>query len=184
MAEKQTPQVETVKMDDGRIVDFAGKRKLQKESFVEPDGTVKVRLDFRSGETRTFTVPTSLMAKFAAHGAEQKLGDEIAGLEAIDDCVLAVDELMERLNAGEWGVKREASGIAGTSVLLRALVEMFAGKKSLEDVKAWLKPKTQAEKVALRANSKVKPIIDRLEAEKASKGAKVDTDGLLAELDA
>ena len=51
--------------------------------------------------------------KFAAHGAEQKLGDEIAGLEDVDDCVIAIDSLIDRLYNGEWSVKREAGGMAG-----------------------------------------------------------------------
>jgi len=180
MAEAKTPQIETVTMTDGRIVDFAGKRKLLKESQVTPEGKVQVRLDFRNGETRLFTIPDSLSAKFAAHGAEQKLGDEIAGLEDVGDCVLAVDELIDRLYNGEWGVKREASGMAGTSTLLRALVEHTG--KTVEQIKAFLAGKTQAEKVALRNNPKIKPIVQRIEDEKAAKKTNVDTDALLGEL--
>lgn len=189
-AEKQAPTVHTQKMDDDRVVDFPGKRVLQKESFITPEGEVKVRLDWRNGETRTFTIPTALMAKFAAHGAEQKLGDEIAGLKDkdgkdadIEDKILAVDDLIERLVAGEWNVKRESSGLAGTSVLIRALVELYAGAKSVVEVKAFLKDKTQAEKLALRNSAKLKPIVERLEAEKAAKaGAGIDADALLAGL--
>jgi hypothetical protein len=174
-------QVETVTMTDGRVVDFAGKRKLLKESSVTADGKVQVRLDFRNGETRLFTIPDNLMAKFAAHGAEQKLGDEIAGLNDVEDCVLAVDELIDRLYNGEWSVKREANGMAGTSVLVRALVE-YTGK-TVEQIKQFLAGKSQAEKVALRNNPKIKPIVERIEAEKASKKANVDTDAMLGELE-
>jgi hypothetical protein len=174
-------QVETVTMTDGRVVDFAGKRKLLKESSVTADGKVQVRLDFRNGETRLFTIPDNLMAKFAAHGAEQKLGDEIAGLNDVEDCVLAVDELIDRLYNGEWSVKREANGMAGTSVLVRALVE-YTGK-TVEQIKQFLAGKSQAEKVALRNNPKIKPIVERIEAEKAGKKANVDTDAMLGELE-
>lgn len=187
---KNEPQVESVKMEDNRVVDFPGKRKLLKESFVTDDGKVQVRLDFRNGATRLFTIPDNLMAKFAAHGAEQKLGDEIAGLKGadgkeadIDDAVLAVDELIDRLYNGEWNQRKEANGLAGTSVLIRALVELYNGAKSVEQVKAFLKDKTQAEKLALRQSARVKPIVERLEAEKAAKGQKVDADALLAGLD-
>ena len=182
MSTKTETQVETVTMTDGRVVDFAGKRKLLKESSVNADGKVQVRLDFRNGETRLFTLPDNLMAKFAAHGAEQKLGDEIAGLNDVEDCVLAVDELIDRLYNGEWSVKREANGMAGTSVLVRALVE-YTGK-SVEAIKQFLAGKSQAEKVALRNNPKIKPIVERIEAEKASKKANVDTDAMLGELEA
>jgi len=178
---KTETQVETVSMTDGRVVDFAGKRKLLKESSVNADGKVQVRLDFRNGETRLFTLPDNLLNKFAAHGAEQKLGDEIAGLTDTEDCVLAVDELIDRLYNGEWSVKREANGMAGTSVLVRALVEHTG--KTVEQIKQFLNGKSQAEKVALRNNPKIKPIVERIEAEKASKKANVDTDAMLDELE-
>lgn len=177
---KTEPQVETVTMTDGRVVDFAGKRKLLKESFVAAEGIVQVRLDFRNGDTRLFTIPGQLLSKFAAHGAEQKLGDEIAGLDDVGDCVLAVDELIDRLYNGEWGVKREANGMAGTSTLLKALVEHTG--KTVEQIKAFLANKSQAEKVALRNNAKIKPIVERIEAEKAAKKTNVDTDAMLGEL--
>ena len=181
MSTKTETQVEIVTMTDGRVVDFAGKRKLLKESSVNADGKVQVRLDFRNGETRLFTLPDNLLAKFAAHGAEQKLGDEIAGLNDVEDCVLAVDELIDRLYNGEWSVKREANGMAGTSVLVRALVEHTG--KTVEQIKQFLSGKSQAEKVALRNNPKIKPIVERIEAEKASKKANVDTDAMLGELE-
>jgi hypothetical protein len=180
MATKQETTIETVTMQDGRVVEFAGKRKLLKAASVSAEGKVSVILDFRNGQTRTFTIPDTLLAKFAAHGAEQKLGDEIAGLEDIEDCVLATDELIDRLYNGEWGVKREANGMAGTSVLARALVELTG--KTREQIKDFLSKKTQAEKVALRNSTKIKPIVERIEAEKAAKGSKVDTEALLGEL--
>ena len=181
MSAKTETQFETVTMTDGRLTDFAGKRKLLKESSVNADGKVQVRLDFRNGETRLFTLPDALLNKFAAHGAEQKLGDEIAGLTDTEDCVLAVDELIDRLYNGEWSVKREANGMAGTSVLVRALVEHTG--KTVEHIKQFLNGKSQAEKVALRNNPKIKPIVERIEAEKASKKANVDTDAMLGELE-
>jgi hypothetical protein len=172
--------IETVVMQDDTIREFAGKRKLLKESFITPEGEVQIRLDFRNGESRLFTIPTEMLTKFAAHGAEQKLGDEIAGLEDVEDCVIAVDELIDRLYNKEWSQKREANGMAGTSTLARALVEQSG--KTIEQIKVFLSKKTQAEKVALRNNPKIKPIVDRIESEKASKKSSVDTDALLNEL--
>lgn len=172
-------QVEKVLMSDGREVEFVGKRKLLKETILNGD-SVAVRLDFRNGETRLFAIPPELILKAAGHGIEQKLGDETAGTEDVDDMVLDVDALIERLNKGDWTTKREGGGMAGTSVLLRALVE-YSGK-AVEEVKKFLTGKTQAEKIALRNSPKVKPIVDRIEAEKASKAAKVDTDALLQQI--
>jgi hypothetical protein len=180
MARTET-QVESVKMVDGRVVDFPGKRKLDKTSTVGSDGSVVVRLDFRNGETRSFTVPPMLLTKFAAHGAEQKLGDEIAGVEDIDDCVEAIDELTGRLEVGEWSIKREASAIAGTSVLLRAIVTVTG--KEIEKVRDYLKTKTQAEKLALRESAKFREAVKALEAERDSKRQKIDVAPLEAELD-
>lgn len=174
--------VNSVKMEDGRTVDFVGKRSVLKDSFQDQEtGAIGVRFDFSNGKTLTYTIPESLVAKFAAHGAEQKLGDEMAGLADIDDKFLAVEKLMGRLKGpDDWSVQREAGGMAGTSILLRALVEHTG--KTPEQIKAFLDGKNQAEKIALRANPKIKPIIERLEAEKAQKGQKVDTDAMLNEL--
>lgn len=172
---------EAVTMTDGSVVNFPGKRKMQKTA--EIDGTVvSVRLDFRNGETRTFIVPNEVMLlKFAAHGAEQKLGDAIAGLKDIDDAVIEIDSLISRLGKGEWGVTRESGGMAGISVLVRALVEHTG--KEVQDIKDFLAGKTQGEKLALRNNPKIKPIVERIEAEKNSKKtSNVDTDSMLDEL--
>ena len=181
---KKEPTINTVTLTDGRIVDFVGKRKLLKASEVTPDGKIQTTLDFVNGETRTFTIPDALLAKFASHGAEQKLGDEIAGVDDIEDAVMAIDELIDRLYNGEWGVARDKSGLAGASILMRALVESTG--KTAEEIKKFLSDKTAAQKAALRTNPKIKPIVDRLEAEKAAKSAKkadaVDTDALLNEL--
>lgn len=190
-ATKAKTAVEVVKMQDGREISFVGKRKLLKESIIDDRG-VAVRLDFRNGETRDFVIPPALLNQFAAHGAEQKLGDETAGTEDVDDMTLDVDALIERLNKGEWTTKREGGGMSGTSVLLRALVELSG--KTAEQIKLFLqgdpssedpekkRAKTNAEKTALRNSPKLKPIVERLESEKANKGAKVDTDALLGSL--
>lgn len=182
-AAKAKPEIESVKMDDGRVTDFVGKRVLVKESAYDKDkGIVQVRLDFRNGETRLFsTSDLELIFRAAAHGFEQKLGDETAGVDDLDDKILAIDDLIERLGKGEWTQKREANSLAGASVLLKALVELTG--KTREKIKAFLEGKSAAEKAALRASAQLKPIIAKLEAEKAAKSkTKVDTDALLGEL--
>lgn len=172
--------VEVIKMEDGREVSFAGKRKAIKNSdFV--DGEVQVRIDFRNGSTRTFTVPKDMVARAACHGGEQKYGDSYAGIEDPEDMISACEAVQDNLLRGDWTSRVEGSGIAGTSVLARALVELTG--KQPEDIKAFLKTKTQAEKMALRQSSKLQPIIQRLEAEKVAKASKVDTGALLAELE-
>lgn len=175
-------QYETIKMADGAVVDFPGKQRLIKTSYIDESGRICTKLQFRNGETRIFAMQPEMINQFAMHGAEQKLGDEIAGVKEIDDAVLAIEELIDRLSNGEWNMKRESSGIAGTSVLARALVEVTG--KPMDVIKEFLKNKSHAEKLALRASGKIKPVVDRIEAEKASKGSSVDADALLGELDA
>lgn len=177
---KAAPQVQTITMDDGRVVDFVGKRRMLKSTIIE-NNEVSVRMDFVNGETRLYKVTPELLLKFAGHGAEQKLGDEIAGVEDTDDAVEAIDELMVRLSKGEWTVTRaKGQGIAGASILVRALVELTG--KPVAAIRDSLASKTQEEKLALRRNSKLQPIVARLEAEKNSRKEKkvgVDSEALL-----
>jgi len=182
----KTPSI-TVRMDDGRDVEFAGKRKMIKSHTIagadEPNaGEVVVRIDFVNGETRTYNIVATLLHKFAAHGAEQKLGDEIAGVVDVEDCVVAIDALLIRLEQGEWNATRDTNGMAGASILCKALIEMTG--KSKADVMLFLSNKTHAQKIALRGNPKLDPIVKRLEAEKAARSTKVkanpiDSDALL-----
>lgn len=179
---KAPREVRSVTMTDGRVVEFGAKARMLKEILDTPEGLPAIRLDFSNGETRLFQVSEALVRQFAGHGASQKLGDETAGEKDVEDAILAVDALIERLNRGEWNVTRAAgSGMSGTSVLLRALVE--ASGKSIEAIKPWLMARSQAEKLALRQSPDIKPIVDRLEAEKAAGVVgKIDTAALLASL--
>jgi hypothetical protein len=175
-------------MTDGRTVGFAGKRKMIKE--IQEDG---VRFDFRNGETRTFPLPEALLTRLALHGAAQKIGDETAGVEEVEDMVVAVDDAIARLAAGEWGAQRQASdGFSGASVVIKAIGE--ATGKSAADVKAFLQKKLDDDKArggklsrqalyaSFRQSSTVGPIIERLEKDKAKKAVSVNADDLMSEL--
>lgn len=205
---KRKTEVEVVKMEDGREVGFAGRRKMVKETLIDEskivadsntvtfqEGAVTVRLNFRNGSVRTFSPPVSLYAKLTGHGGEQKLGDETAGEDKIDDMILSVDDLMDHLSKGEWGIQREAGGFSGASIVIRAICE--ASGKSVEDVKAFLQKKLDAakaknEKLSRKdlydsfrnPNSKTGQIIARMEQEERAKSAKVDADAALAEIGA
>jgi hypothetical protein len=88
--------VEVVKMTDGREVEFVGKRKLLKETII--DGSRRQRPPgLPQRQTRTFVIPDTLLLKSAGHGMEQKLGDETAGEEDVEDMVASVDDLIGRL---------------------------------------------------------------------------------------
>lgn len=186
---KPAPQVNSVTMTDGRVVDFVGKRKLLK-TINTSGGEASVRFDFVNGETRTFVVPQSLLIQFAAHGASQKIGDETAGEDDVDDALLAVDNIVERLSRGEWGRERAAGdGFSGASVVIKALCQVTG--KSVADVKAFLEKKLAATPGLTRnklyvsfrnPTTEVGQRIAALEAEKNAKAAGVDTADYLAEL--
>lgn len=185
--------VEVVKMKDGRSVEFVGKRKLLKETLIDGQN-VSVRLDFRNGETRTFKVPQGLILRAAGHGMEQKLGDETAGVEGVNDMVVAVDDLIEQLTKGDWTTVREGgSAFSGASVVIRAIME--ASGKPMDAVKAFLQKKiddaaARGEKLSRKAlydsfrnpTSKVGKIVERLEREERAGKSTIDADKALAEL--
>lgn len=181
---------EAVKMLNGTVVEFTPKQRLKKSSITAENGDLQVRLDFRNGESRLFTIRPDMLAKFALHGAEQKLGDEISNVEKIDDAVEAIDQLMQRLDNGDWTKEREGgSGLAGASVLTKALVEFT--KTPVQQVRDYLAKLDAKTKTALRNSAEIQPIIKRLEAEAearaAARGAAtpaIDVAGVLAGLKA
>lgn len=186
MAETKTPR--TVTMDDGRVVDFPGKTRLIKTTNKSPEGVLTVRLDFENGETRLATLRPDMLADFALHGASQKLGDEISGIEEIEDAIEAIDQLIQRLDAGQWNTARQpGSGMAGASVLAKALVKVTGQPISV--VRDYLAKQDNKVKAALRLEPKVAAEIKALEAEKAARAAAkgkpvetVDVASKLAEL--
>lgn len=203
---KKKTEVTMVKMEDGRDVGFAGKRKLVKESLFDEKkilidgntvtlelGAVTTRLNFRNGRVINYVTPIGLVAKEAAHGAEQKLGDETAGEEKVEDMVLSCESLVERLNKLEWNVPSEAGGFSGASIVIKAICE--ASGKSVEEVKKFLQKKlddavARKEKLSRadlygsfrNPNSKIGQIVERMEREERAKNSKVDADAALGEL--
>lgn len=186
---KTATEIRTVTMLDGRTVDFPGKRRLQKSSTKNPDGSLQVRLDFDNGESRLLTLRPDMLATYALHGAEQKLGDEISGIADIEDAVEAIDQLMGRLDAGDWTKERDGTGtgMAGASILARALVEVTG--QPIATVRSYLSGLDNKTKAALRLQAEVAPVIKKLEDEKAARAAargvtapKVDVSSTLAAL--
>ena len=198
----------SVTMTDGREVQFAGKRKINKEILIDAgqivldggqlmigEGAVKVRMDLRNGDTRTYPLPLSLFAQFAGHGGVQKFGDELASPAdkpmSEDDMVIALDDLYSEIAKGKWGRERAAGGggVSGASIVVQALME--ASGKTAEEVKAFLQKKLDSDSALTRralydsfrvATTKTGQIIKRLEEAKLAKTAKVDADEALGEL--
>lgn len=178
--------VEKVTMTDGREVEFVGKKRMLKETFITKDSEtvtgLSVRFDFRNGQTRTFDVLASnLWAELAGHGAEQKIGDSTAGVTDVEEMVLEVDSIITQLAGGKFYAER-GEGFSGVPALARAVHEyqLAQGKdKSLEAVTEFVKSKTAAERSALKLHPQIKAILDRFEAEKVAKSGKVDASALL-----
>ena len=206
---KKTTEYQEVTMTDGRKVNFAGKRKVVKETVldeskivVEGDvmqvqaGAISLRMDFRNGETRLMPLPLSLLARFAGHGAEQKFGDELATTAdkplTEEDMVLAIDDLNSQIQSGKWGAGRASSGgggVSGASIVVQAICQ--ATGKDLATVKAYLQKKLDADEGLTRralydsfrvAGTKTGIIIKALEEAKLAKTAKVDADEALGEI--
>lgn len=201
----KTREAETVEMSDGRKVEFVGKQKLLKEAgvlvhgqFIEIDsstpeqiahGHLAIRMDFRNGATRTYPLNRDIIHRYALHGGLQKYGDQLAGgvkledgseSQDLDDWAYETDQLHDQLKSGIWAKTRVGGGGGGVSVLIQALME-FTGRTA-EEVRDFIKdwdPKTKAQ---MRLDPDIKPIVDRITAEKAAKAPKVDTASLKEKL--
>lgn len=198
---KKAVEVQTVLMEDGRSVDFSGKRNLLKEIVVE-NGEVFVRCDFRNGQVLNAKVPPQHLLYSAGHGYAQKLGDEVAGAKDKDgqpisdeDRFLAIETLHNRLVASDdWNKVSEGGGsVSGASIVLKAIMEVSG--KSLTEVKEFIEKKLKAAedsgqkltRQALYASfrnpaSKTGQVIERMEKDKAVKAPAVDADALMNEL--
>lgn len=150
-------------------------------------------LAFSHGEALTIRaadLSQTIIAQAIMHGLKQKLVDaaaisrntETGRAASVADKFEAVKEVHDRLLLGEWNKRREGGAGASGGLLFRALCRMYDGKKTADDIKAFLDAKTDAEKAALRKNSKVAAIIEEIRAESA-KGDAATGDDLLADLE-
>ena len=151
-----------------------------------------LRLKFANGQELAITAGqlSNHVAEYAIfHGLKQKLVDaaaisrnpETGRAATVEDKYQAVKTVFDRLLAGQWNATREGGGATG-GLLLQALVRMYAGRKTPDELKAFLGDKSDAEKTALRKNPRVAAIIEEIRAE-TGKAANIDTDELLGELE-
>lgn len=150
-------------------------------------------LKFANGQELALTasqLTNNVMEYAIFHGLKQKLVDaaaisrnpETGRAATVEDKYQAVKVVYDRLLSGQWNATREGGGNSG-GLLAQALTRMYAGRKTAEDIRAFLAEKTEAEKTALRKNPRVAAIIEEIRAEQG-KAANIDTDGLLDELEA
>lgn len=158
-----------VSAEDGNTYEFGEKAKVKKQSYKTDDGVLVTKFVFRNGAVRTHKTPLGdkMIAQLALHGADQKFGDEFAGVDDVDDCVLAFEAMSARLERGEWSERKAGEGVAGTSLLARALSEAY--NKPIEEVKAKLRDSDPKVKAAASRQPKVAEIINRLKAERDAK---------------
>jgi len=186
-ATKKATEYRLVEMTDGRKVEFPGKRKMLKFSGKDDaTGQLYVRLDFDTGDTRTFEIPQVDIEKYACHGAEQKYGDETAGLDNVDDMLEAVDALGQRLTVEHaWNQVREpGESFSGAGDVIKGMCQVTG--KAIDDIKKYIEAKLaeankdvkEGEKAvlsrqglykAIRASAKFGPAIAAIEAKRASK---------------
>lgn len=145
-------------------------------------GAAPVAVLFLGRSGRTFVAdfmryPEGIKSVMIFHGTKQKLGDEYADLDSEEDCFESVISLDGRLAEGKWSADRQ--GIAGISVLMKAIMKVFS--LSEDQAREYLKPLTKAEKDALRVCEELKATIDEIEREKG-KGANVS--GIIEKLKA
>ena len=151
-----------------------------------------LHLKFANGQELAITagqLSNHVMEYAIFHGLKQKLVDaaaisrnpETGRAATVEDKYQAVKTVFDRLLVGQWNATREGGGATG-GLLLQALCRMYAGRKTAEELKAFLADKTDAEKTALRKNPRVAQIIEAIRAEQG-KAAGIDTDELLDELE-
>ena len=162
--------------------------------LTESSGTpYGLRLAFSHGKSLTIyatDLSPMIVAQAIVHGLKQKLVDaaalsrntETGRAASVQDKFDAVKEVYDRLLSGEWNKRREGGAGASGGLLFRALCRMYDGKKTADDIRTFLEGKTDAEKAALRKNSKVAAIIEEIRAESAKDGD-VNADELLADLE-
>ena len=166
-----------------------------KKSAVETaiTGTTLV-LTFANGQTLSVdsaALNPAIVEAATLHGLKQKLCDAAAisrdpltGKPAtIETKFEAVKEVFDRITSlgGTWNKIREGGNSSG-GLLLTALVRMYAGRRTRDELTEFLSTKTDVEKAALRKNAKIAAIIEEIRAERATDDEGVDSDAILDEL--
>lgn len=159
------------------------------------EGAVRMVLTFADGTSHTVTsenLSNGLQRAYMWHGAKQKFIDAAAisrnpetGQSAtVADKRAAVMEVIDRCTVhGQWNKIREGGGGSGT-LLLEALIRMYAGKKDRVTLVEYLDGLTTEQKRQLERNPRVAPIIEAIRTERRLASGKADDgEDLLAQLD-
>lgn len=204
---------EVIEMSDGRKTTFAGKRRMIQTPIFKNGDWEGMRVDFRFPVSDAYPENTiwlprpdpdakvsvggeqrSARAVYEAYGCKQKNGDFVTTVKPGTDKEAAAEDMFDAVKAGTdrfykegiWSDRREASGLAGTSVLVRAMVAMSKANgtgKNAADAKEAIRGLTPKGKLELRSSAKLKPFVDEVEAAIAARSKKaqpkVDSDAVL-----
>ena len=164
-----------------------------------PYGLDLVFADGRALRVTAGMLSADIRAAGLVHGLKQKLVDAAAisrdpltGKPAtIDTKYTAVKEVFDRITGANpsWNkVRGEGTGTTGAGGLLyRALVRLYDGVQTPEQVRKYLDGLNGEQQAALRGNKKVAPVILAIKAEDAARRAETgeeedESDNLLAGL--
>ena len=140
-----------------------------------PEGVLFVGSD-KSTFVADFTrYPDSIKGFMVFHGTKQKVGDEYADLDSVEDCMEAAREMDDRLAEGKWYADKQS--FKGVSIVMRAIMKVYGIDE--DAARAFLKPLTPAEKMALKTSAELKDAVAAIEAER---GKGVDTSAILKKL--
>lgn len=168
----------TVAFPDGKSFEFSPRFKSKKDVnfergvvtfYVRNGASIVVELD---------KIPAEVQRALTLHGIAQKVGDDAAGVDEPEDIASAFETMREQLYAGQWTTERAKGEFTGATIFIKAVAEVTS--QSMEKVKEILAKLSPSDKAQLKANAKVKSVIDRLEAEKLAKAGPVDSEALLA----
>jgi hypothetical protein len=146
-------------------------------------------IDGRSLILDTANLTDAIKQHAMMHGLKQKLVDaaaisrdpETGRAATVDTKFKAVEEVYERVLAGEWNKRREGGAGGSGGLLFRALCRKYADRKTPEQLREWLDGKSDAQQAAMRKDPEIARIIEEIRTEKGDDGAARE---LFAELDA
>lgn len=114
-------------------------------------------------------LPQTILPALALHGLSQKMGDSYSGEQLPSEARAKAADVLERLLAGEWSVRRER-GPGSTSLTIEAIAALRS--LSTDQVKAVWESLDDDQKKAIRADDTVKAKMAEIKAARLAEKAK------------
>lgn len=162
--------------------------------------TGRMSVVFSDGRRHSFlleNIAPKIRLQATVHGFNAKLVDaaaiardtttgRAATLETKYQAVMEVFSRITDTTAPMWNKVREGAGGGNGNLLVAAIVRLYNGRKSEEQIRAYLATLTDAQKQALRTDGRIAPIIAEIKAEREmakGKAAGIDSRAVLAGLE-